>query len=55
MIPDVTTWGGWAMRDAYYGQRVGIDLSRSGKRIHAKYYVETKGSVYYKCSPRMRG
>lgn len=35
------------MRDAYYGQRVGIDLTRSGNTFTAKYYVETKGSVYY--------
>ena len=41
------TWGGWAMRDAYYGQRVGIDLTRSGNTFTAKYYVATKGSVYY--------
>lgn len=40
-------WGGWAMRDAYYGQRVGIETSRSGRQIHVKYYVETNGSVYY--------
>lgn len=40
-------WGGWAARDAYYKQRVGIDLSRSGNVFTAKYYVETTGSVYY--------
>ena len=41
------TWGGWAMRDAYYGQRVGIDLSRSGRTFTVRYYVETTGSMYY--------
>lgn len=40
-------WGGWAMRDAYYGQRVGIDLSRSGRTFTVRYYVETTGSMYY--------
>lgn len=41
------TWGGWAARDAYYKQRVGIDLTRSGRTFTARYYVETTGSMYY--------
>lgn len=41
------TWGGWAARDSYYKQRVGIDLTRSGNTFTVRYYVETTGSMYY--------
>ena len=35
------------MRDAYYGQRVGINVARSGSTFTVTYYVQTTGSVYY--------
>lgn len=41
-----TVWGAYKYRDAYYGQRLGINLGVSGTTITAWYYAQNTGSVY---------
>ena len=38
--------GAWAMRDAYYGQRLILNLSRSGSTVYWSLQLESTGNMY---------
>ena len=39
------TWGAWAMRDRYYGHRVGIEVNQQGGHVQLDFYFQSNGTI----------